>query len=132
LPKEETEKGDREVSSHFRLEQPPTESPQEKKKRPKSSECLNKASIFRNCEMEEENKHSPKDEKETEQEPLKANAEEKAKSEAAPAPKSGWGGWGFSPLSVLSDLQKAAEEISRSVRLLLLTFPPFFLFLFFK
>ncbi|XP_062177837.1 uncharacterized protein LOC133882647 [Alnus glutinosa] len=64
--------------------------------------------------MEEENKHSPKDEKETEQEPLKANAEEKAKSEAAPASKSGWGGWGFSPLSVLSDLQKAAEEISRS------------------
>ncbi|KAE8008427.1 hypothetical protein FH972_004941 [Carpinus fangiana] len=68
--------------------------------------------------MEEENKHSPKDERETEQEPLKANAEEEAKSEAAPAPapapKSGWGGWGFSPLSVLSDLQKAAEEISRN------------------
>lgn len=31
-----------------------------------------------------------------------------------------WGGWGFSPLSILSDLQKAAavaaEEISRNVR----------------
>lgn len=31
-----------------------------------------------------------------------------------------WGGWGFSPLSFLSDLQKAAnvaaEEISRNVR----------------
>lgn len=27
----------------------------------------------------------------------------------------GWGGWGFSPLSLLSDLQKAAEEISRNV-----------------
>ncbi|KAK9676372.1 hypothetical protein RND81_11G072900 [Saponaria officinalis] len=26
----------------------------------------------------------------------------------------GWGGWGFSPLSYLSDLQKAAEEISRN------------------
>ncbi|CAA7393876.1 unnamed protein product [Spirodela intermedia] len=26
----------------------------------------------------------------------------------------GWGGWGFSSLSVFSDLQKAAEEISRS------------------
>ncbi|XP_059451042.1 uncharacterized protein LOC132181827 [Corylus avellana] len=64
--------------------------------------------------MEEENKHSPKDEKETEQEPLKENAKEEAKSEAAQAPKSGWGGWGFSPLSVLSDLQKAAEEISRN------------------
>lgn len=36
----------------------------------------------------------------------------------------GWGGWGLSSLSVFSDLQKAAEEISRSVRL----FPhrPFF------
>ena len=31
----------------------------------------------------------------------------------------GWGGWGFSPLSVFSDLQKAAEEISRSVSLFL-------------
>lgn len=29
----------------------------------------------------------------------------------------GWGGWGFT--SILSDLQKAAEEISRNV-------PPFF------
>eukprot|EP00262_Sarcandra_glabra_P004533 TRINITY_DN15614_c0_g1_i1.p1 TRINITY_DN15614_c0_g1~~TRINITY_DN15614_c0_g1_i1.p1 ORF type:complete len:507 (+),score=127.88 TRINITY_DN15614_c0_g1_i1:104-1624(+) len=28
--------------------------------------------------------------------------------------KGGWGGWGFSPLSVFSDLQKAAEEISRN------------------
>ena len=27
----------------------------------------------------------------------------------------GWGGWGFSQFSVLSDLQKAAEEISRNV-----------------
>lgn len=36
----------------------------------------------------------------------------------------GWGGWGFSPLSYLSDLQKAAtvaaEEISRNVLSLLL------------
>ena len=85
--------------------------------------------------MEEENKHSPKDEREIEQEPPKANAEEEAKPEAAPAPapKTGWGGWGFSPLTVLSDLQKAAEEISRNVRILLLTFPLFFylLYLFF-
>ncbi|KAF8013642.1 hypothetical protein BT93_I1488 [Corymbia citriodora subsp. variegata] len=37
-------------------------------------------------------------------------------SAAAEAAKSGggWGGWGFSPLSVFSDLQKAAEEISRN------------------
>lgn len=77
--------------------------------------------------MEEENKHSPKDEKETEQQPLKASSEEGAKSEA---PKSGWGGWGFSPLSVLSDLQKAAEEISRNVRILLLTFPLSSVFIF--
>ena len=50
-------------------------------------------------------------------------AEEQEARVAAPSPETGgggsWGGWGFSPLSVLSDLQKAAavaaEEISRNV-----------------
>ncbi|KAJ7946013.1 BAT2 domain protein [Quillaja saponaria] len=63
----------------------------------------------------DENKQSPTEKKETEKK-QQANA-----AEAAPSPKSGgggWGGWGFSPLSVLSDLQKAAtvaaEEISRN------------------
>ncbi|KAI4298417.1 hypothetical protein L6164_031980 [Bauhinia variegata] len=48
-------------------------------------------------------------------------AEEKQTKIAPPPTKNGgggWGGWGFSPLSVLSDLQKAAavaaEEISRN------------------
>lgn len=48
---------------------------------------------------------------------LEANA-----TDTAPPPATGgggWGGWGFSPLSLLSDLQKAAaaaaEEISRNV-----------------
>ncbi|KAL5858063.1 hypothetical protein ACOSQ3_005521 [Xanthoceras sorbifolium] len=36
------------------------------------------------------------------------------KTEPEPAKTGGWGGWGFSPLSVLSDLQKAAQEISRN------------------
>ncbi|KAK9286813.1 hypothetical protein L1049_015218 [Liquidambar formosana] len=61
----------------------------------------------------EENKKSPQEEEEVEKE------EEEV---AAPPPSKGggggWGGWGFSPLSVLSDLQKAAtvaaEEISRN------------------
>ncbi|KAB1207190.1 hypothetical protein CJ030_MR7G011511 [Morella rubra] len=62
--------------------------------------------------MEEENTQSVNEGKETEKEPLKAKAEKEAKSE--PKTGGGWGGWGFSPLSVLSDLQKAAEEISRN------------------
>lgn len=50
--------------------------------------------------------------------------EKEAQEEAPPPPAAaadppnsggGWGGWGFSPLSVFSDLQKAAEEISRNV-----------------
>ncbi|XP_051146955.1 uncharacterized protein LOC127262349 [Andrographis paniculata] len=54
---------------------------------------------------------------------IKAAGEEATVSDAAesvPVPESGggWGGWGFSPLSYLSDLQKAAavaaEEISRN------------------
>lgn len=52
--------------------------------------------------------------------------EKKEAEEPLPQPQQqqqsggGWGGWGFSPLSYLSDLQKAAavaaEEISRNVR----------------
>ena len=51
--------------------------------------------------------------------------EEKKEAEEPPPQQQqqsggGWGGWGFSPLSYLSDLQKAAavaaEEISRNVR----------------
>lgn len=38
----------------------------------------------------------------------------------------GWGGWGFSPFSVLTDLQKAAEEISRNVRFIIYGSPFFF------
>ncbi|KAJ7967402.1 BAT2 domain protein [Quillaja saponaria] len=67
----------------------------------------------------DENKQSPTEEKEAEK-------EQQAKAtETATSPKSGgggggggWGGWGFSPLTVFSDLQKAAtvaaEEISRN------------------
>lgn len=56
---------------------------------------------------------------EEDKKPLKEEKEGE-KAEAAPSPSKGggWGGWGFSPLSVLSDLQKAAtvaaEEISRN------------------
>ena len=69
--------------------------------------------------MEEENQPL-KGEKKTPQEGGEvAGGEAGAKESAAAAQKSsgggGWGGWGFSPFSVLSDLQKAAEEISRNV-----------------
>ena len=78
--------------------------------------------------MEEENKQLLNDEKDKEVVKPKPQTEEEeeAKSEA---PKKasvgggggggggGWGGWGFSNLSVFSDLQKAAEEISRNVRI---------------
>ncbi|PON56990.1 hypothetical protein PanWU01x14_177200 [Parasponia andersonii] len=52
-----------------------------------------------------------------EQKPLQP--QEEAKESIATPQKdagggSGWGGWGFSPFLVLSDLQKAAEEISRN------------------
>ncbi|XP_042488677.1 uncharacterized protein LOC122068827 [Macadamia integrifolia] len=53
--------------------------------------------------------------------PRKKELESDSASETAPEPtsaKGGWGGWGISPFSVLSDLQKAAavaaEEISRN------------------
>ncbi|XP_062092309.1 uncharacterized protein LOC133798123 [Humulus lupulus] len=45
-------------------------------------------------------------------------SEAEAKQSVVPPQKDGggggWGGWGFSPFSVFSDLQKAAEEISRN------------------
>ena len=43
----------------------------------------------------------------------KLNQSEKVEE---PSGGGGWGGWGFSSFSVFTDLQKAAEEISRSVR----------------
>ncbi|KAK4766377.1 hypothetical protein SAY87_008019 [Trapa incisa] len=51
--------------------------------------------------------------------PLKKDSEAGAKAEpkveTQPATSGGgWDGWGFSPLSILSDLQKVAEEISRN------------------
>ncbi|KAK4562956.1 hypothetical protein RGQ29_005438 [Quercus rubra] len=71
--------------------------------------------------MEEENKQLLKDEKDKEEvKPKPQTEEEEAKSEAPKKASGGggggggWGGWGFSTLSVFSDLQKAAEEISRN------------------
>ncbi|KAL7206590.1 hypothetical protein ACSBR2_019330 [Camellia fascicularis] len=69
--------------------------------------------------MEDNTSKSPKEDKEKPQEEAPPPPEEAA----APPPKQGgggggWGGWGFSSFSVLSDLQKAAtvaaEEISRN------------------
>ncbi|KAL6270284.1 hypothetical protein ACE6H2_027195 [Prunus campanulata] len=66
--------------------------------------------------MEEEDKQPLKEEKsllpEEKEEAKKAEAAEAQASQASPAKSGGWGGWGFS--SVFSDLQKAAEEISRN------------------
>lgn len=52
-----------------------------------------------------------------EKSPTEEETKQRQEASAAEASKAGggWGGWGFSPLSVLSDLQKAAEEISRNV-----------------
>lgn len=52
-----------------------------------------------------------------EKSPSEEETKQRQEASAAEAAKAGggWGGWGFSPLSVLSDLQKAAEEISRNV-----------------
>ena len=75
--------------------------------------------------MEEENKQLLNDEKDKEEvKPKPQTEEEEVKSEAPKKASGGgggggggWGGWGFSTLSVFSDLQKAAEEISRNVRI---------------
>ncbi|XP_068654465.1 uncharacterized protein [Aristolochia californica] len=49
---------------------------------------------------------------------MEENTTPQEKKDPPVAPSKGWGGWGFSPLSLLSDLQKAAadaaEEISRN------------------
>ncbi|KAJ0077055.1 hypothetical protein Patl1_36232 [Pistacia atlantica] len=65
---------------------------------------------------DDKNKNENENEKETENKnpEEKQSQNEETKVEEAPAKSGGWGGWGFSPLSVLSDLQKAAEEISRN------------------
>lgn len=64
--------------------------------------------------MEEEDKQPLKEEKSLlQEEKEEAKKAEAAEAEASPAKSGGWGGWGFS--SVFSDLQKAAEEISRNV-----------------
>ena len=60
---------DRKISYHFRLEEPQLHKPKEINK--KGLESIYTTSIFRNCEMEEESKHLPKEEKETEQQPKK-------------------------------------------------------------
>ncbi|KAF3435679.1 hypothetical protein FNV43_RR22770 [Rhamnella rubrinervis] len=64
----------------------------------------------------EEDKQPLKEKKNPEQKEEEEEAEEKEAK--APQQQSsgggGWGGWGFSPFSVLSDLQKAAEEITRN------------------
>lgn len=48
-------------------------------------------------------------------EQAKESGNQETKADTVEATTGGWGGWGFSPFSVLSDLQKAAQEISRSV-----------------
>lgn len=54
--------------------------------------------------------------------PLKQKSQEDQPNNSGTGTGGGGGwGWGFSPLSVLSDLQKAAEEISRNV--ILFPFP---------
>ena len=74
--------------------------------------------------MEEENKQLLNDEKDKEEVKPKPQTEEEEVKSEAPKKASGGGdggggggGWGFSTLSVFSDLQKAAEEISRNVRI---------------
>ncbi|XP_065856326.1 uncharacterized protein [Euphorbia lathyris] len=62
----------------------------------------------------EDNKNLPTEEED--KQPLQTQQNQESPS---PPPQTnsnggGWGGWGFSPFSVLSDLQKAAEEISRN------------------
>lgn len=62
----------------------------------------------------EEDKQPLKEEKTPPQQEEKGEAKTEAEAEAPPAKSGGgWGGWGFS--SVFTDLQKAAEEISRNV-----------------
>ena len=78
--------------------------------------------------MEEENKQLLNDERDKEAVKSKPQTEEEEEEEEEAklkAPKKasgggdgggGGGGWGFSTLSVFSDLQKATEEISHNVQ----------------
>ena len=77
--------------------------------------------------MEEENKQLLNDERDKEAVKSKPQTEEEEEEEEeakSKAPKKasgggdggGGGGWGFSTLSVFSDLQKATEEISHNVQ----------------
>ena len=72
--------------------------------------------------MEEENKQLLNDERDKEAVKSKPQTEEEEVKSEAPKKASGGGdgggggGWGFSTLSVFSDLQKATEEISRNVQ----------------
>ena len=74
--------------------------------------------------MEEENKQLLNDERDKEAVKSKPQTEEEEEAKSK-APKKasgggdgggGGGGWGFSTLSVFSDLQKATEEISHNVQ----------------
>ena len=73
--------------------------------------------------MEEENKQLLNDERDKEAVKSKPQTEEEEAKSKAPKKASGGGdggggggGWGFSTLSVFSDLQKATEEISHNVQ----------------
>ena len=75
--------------------------------------------------MEEENKQLLNDERDKEAVKPKPQTEEEEEEAKSEAPKKasgggdgggGGGGWGFSTLSVFSDLQKATEEISHNVQ----------------
>ena len=75
--------------------------------------------------MEEENKQLLNDERDKEAVKSKPQTEEEEEEAKSKAPKKasgggdgggGGGGWGFSTLSVFSDLQKATEEISHNVQ----------------
>ena len=75
--------------------------------------------------MEEENKQLLNDERDKEAVKSKPQTEEEEEEAKLKAPKKASGGgdgggggegWGFSTLSVFSDLQKATEEISHNVQ----------------
>ena len=73
--------------------------------------------------MEEENKQLLNDERDKEAVKPKPQTEEEEVKSEAPKKASGGGdggegggGWGFSTLSVFSNLQKATEEISHNVQ----------------
>lgn len=69
--------------------------------------------------MEDDSKKNPLPKGEVEEKkPLNRETKTEPVTETEPPANTGgggWGGWGFSPLSVFTDLQKAAQEISRNV-----------------